>query len=93
MHAIVKRSNLDDEGKDVVTMNNNPLLDTREYKVEFSEGTTEVITANIIANNVLAEVDEKGPRQILLDEIIDHSLDVNAIGKGNTFTEITNGMK
>ena len=93
IHTIVKRCKMDDEGKAVVTMINNQMLDTREYKVEFSDGTTEVITANIIANNVLEKVDEKGQRQILLDEIIDHSLDVNAIGKGNTFTEITNGMK
>ena len=29
MHAVVKRRNLDDEGKDVGTMNNNPQLGTR----------------------------------------------------------------
>ena len=56
MHAIVKRSNMDDEGKDVVTMNNNPLLDTREYKVEFSDGTTEVLTTNIFSENLLTQV-------------------------------------
>ena len=58
MHAIVKRSKLDYEGKDVGNMNNNPLLDTRSYKVEFSDCTTEVISANIIAENPLAQVDE-----------------------------------
>ena len=31
MHSIVKRRELDDEGKAVETINNNPLLDTRSY--------------------------------------------------------------
>ena len=45
MHAIVKRRKLDDEGKTVGNMNNNPLLDTRTYKADFSDGRTEVIIA------------------------------------------------
>ena len=49
MQAIVKMRKLDDEGKAVGSMNNNPLLDTGSYGVEFADGTTEVITANIIA--------------------------------------------
>ena len=40
----------------------------------------EVLTANIISENLLAQVDEEGHRQILLDEIIDHIQDVNDIG-------------
>ena len=33
MHAIVKRCKLDDEGKAVGNMKNNPLLGTRSYEV------------------------------------------------------------
>ena len=33
MHAIVKGRKLDNEGKSIGNMNNNPLLDTREYEV------------------------------------------------------------
>ena len=39
MHAIVKRRKLDDEGKAVEKMNNNPLLDTIAYEVDFYDGT------------------------------------------------------
>ena len=81
IHAIVKRRNLDDEGKSLVNMNNKPLLDTRAYVVDFSDGVTEVLTANVIAENLLAQVDEEGHRQMLLDEIIYHIQDVNYIGK------------
>ena len=59
MHKIVKRLKLNNEGKDVGNMNNNPLIDTRSYKVEFAYGKTEVITANIIVHNLLAQVDEE----------------------------------
>ena len=66
-------------------MNNNPLLDTRSYKVDFSDVRTEVLTANNIAENLLAQVYEEGHRQMLLDEIIYHRQDVNAIGKEDAF--------
>jgi hypothetical protein len=29
----------------------NPILDTREYQVEFPDGSTETYTANVIAEN------------------------------------------
>ena len=79
MHAIVKRRKLDGEGKAVVNMNNNPLLDNRAYEVAFSDGTTEALTANIISKNPLAQVYEEGHRKIVLDQIIYHRQDVNAI--------------
>ena len=80
MHEIVKKHKLDDEGKAVVNINNNPLVCTRAYEVQFSDSMNEVLTANIISENLLAQVDEEGHRQILLDEIIDHIQDVNDIG-------------
>ena len=72
MHAIVNSRKLDDEGKAVGNMNNNPLLDNISYEVDFSDGTNEVISANIIYDNILAQVDEYGHRQIILNEIIYH---------------------
>ena len=59
-HAIIKRRKLDTDGNAVGTSNNNPLLDLQQYKVEFLDGTIEILTANIIAENLLAQVDEEG---------------------------------
>ena len=42
------------------------------YEVEFIDGTTEIMTANVIAQNILSQVDEEGHRQLMMDEIIDH---------------------
>ena len=70
MHAIVQRPKLGNEGKSVGKNNNIPLLDTIAYKIEFDDGTTEFITANIISDNLLEKVNEEGRRQILLYRII-----------------------
>ena len=79
--AKVKGRALDEDGEMIGQSNNNPLLDTRLYEVEYIDGTTERLTANIIAENVLAQVDEDGHRQMLLDEIIDHRKLSSAIPK------------
>lgn len=78
--AKVKKQAVDNEGKPVGVANNNPLLHLPQYEVEYLDGTTEILAANVIAKNLLAQVDEEGHRQLLLDdEIIDHRSDTTAI--------------
>ena len=36
---------------------------------------------NLIAKNILSQVDEEGHRQMMLDEIIDHRSNKNAVKK------------
>ena len=55
--------------------NNNPILDTREYIVEFMDGHEETMAANFIAEHLFSQVDDDGNWQVLLDEIIDHRVD------------------
>ena len=49
MHSLVKRSNIDDDGKSIGKEHSNPLIDTIAYTFEFVDVTTETLTANIIA--------------------------------------------
>jgi hypothetical protein len=58
--ARVKQRAVDVEGRPVGRPSDNPLLDSRQYEVEFLDGETEILTANIIAENLLAQVDEEG---------------------------------
>jgi hypothetical protein len=51
--GVIKRSR-DSDGLPVGTMNPNPVLDSRQYKVEFDDGSVAVYTANIIAENLAA---------------------------------------
>ena len=53
-------------------VNINHIMDTCRYKVEFEDGTIEFLPANILAENILSQVDEDGHKQLLFEEIIDH---------------------
>ena len=48
-HARVKRRAVDDDGKPVGRPNNNPILDSRQYQIEYLDGHIETMTANLIA--------------------------------------------
>ena len=57
-----------------ITNWNGPLLP----KIGYNDGTIEVLTANIIAENLSVQVDEDGHRQLLMDEIIYHRMNTDA---------------
>jgi hypothetical protein len=57
--------------------NQNPLLDTRIYEVEFSDGQVLEYAANV--KILYSQVDEEGHHQVMLDEIVDHKSDKSAM--------------
>ena len=81
LYATVWKRVRDEEGRPVGTAHNNPLLDSRWYEVEFVDGQIQELTANIIAENLIAQVDEEGRRQLMMSEIIDHRILDDAIPK------------
>ena len=70
------------------TENDNPILDTRMYEVEYADGHKASMAANAIAQNMFAQVDEDGNRHVLFDEITDHRSDELAVKQADVF--ITN---
>ena len=80
-HAIVKKRAVDIEGRPIGVPNKNPILDSSMYEVEYLDGTIEILPANLIAENILSQVDQEGHRQMMLDEIIDHRTNKDAIKK------------
>jgi hypothetical protein len=83
----------DAEGRPIGTANENPLLDTREYAVEFRDGHIESLSANLIAKNLYSQLDDEGNRHVLLSDIIDHRRDERAIDKADAFVHRKNGVK
>jgi hypothetical protein len=69
----------------------NPLFDTREYDIEFTDGSIERYHANIIAENMFAQVDDEGYSHVLFDEIIDHEKDNTAIPISEGFERSASG--
>ncbi|HSN67417.1 MAG TPA: reverse transcriptase domain-containing protein, partial [Fusibacter sp.] len=66
--------------------NPNPILDTQVYDVELPDGSIVEYFANIIAENMYAMCDPEGNQYALLEAIIDHKTDGNAIQKADGFT-------
>ena len=81
----------DADGNPIGKRNANPILDTREYEVEFPDGATDVFTANIIAENLYAQVDEEGNSYAILHEITDHKKDGTAVNKDDGFVATKSG--
>ena len=59
--------------------NKNPILDTRAYEVEYIDGTIEILPANIIAENILTQIDTDGHTELTMEEIIDHRVNNNHV--------------
>ena len=81
LHATVRKRVRDEDGLPVGTAHSNPLLDSRKYEVEYVDGHVEELTANLIAENLMAQVDEEGRRQMMLSAITDHRVLKDAIPK------------
>jgi len=77
--ARVRERTRDDDGRMIGEANDNPILDTRSYLVEFPDGDVTEYTANIIAESMIAQCDSNGNDVKLLDEIVDHKSDGNAV--------------
>jgi hypothetical protein len=68
---VIKRAKGKD-GQPLGTRNANPILDTRMYTVQLSDGSHHELSANIIAENLYAQVNEQGHQQLIFREIIRH---------------------
>ena len=82
-----------EDGNPIGIRHVNPILDTREYEVLLSDGSTAEYAANVIAENLYAQCDSEGKQYVLLNEITDHKSDASAIKKGDDFTQSHNGNR
>ena len=78
------------DGNPIGQAHANPLLDSRVYEVEFpdEDGHTEEYAANIITENIYAEVDAEGNQFLIMDEIIGHKADENGITKEEQWIQV-----
>ena len=71
------------QGQPIGKADKNPILDTRVYNVEFSDGENAELGADIIAECMYAECDIEGNKFRLMDHIVDHGKDNNVVCKEN----------
>jgi hypothetical protein len=63
---VVKRSPRGLDSEPIGRAPANPLFDTREYEIEFADGTRDKYQANVIAENMFAQIDSEGNQFLLV---------------------------
>ena len=89
-YAKVTKRLRDADGIPIGTANENPILDSCMYEVEYQDGTKASLAANYIAENLFAQVDQEGNRHVLLDDLIDYRVNGREVELQEAF--ITTGM-
>ena len=92
-YAKVTKRLRDANGIPIGTANDNPMLDTRLYEVEYLDGYTTALTANTIAENLFSQVDEEGNRHVIFDAIIDHRVDGSELQQSDAIFITANGAR
>ena len=76
------------------TYDDNPFLNTIIYEVEFPDGQVKDNAANVIAENMLTQVDSDGFALTMMDGIIDYERDnAVAIPKSDAYIVTRRGRK
>lgn len=92
--AVVKRRVTDEvTGVGVGSSHRNPLFDTREYELQFDDGTTDVYFANAIAENIYSQVDTEGNQHLVIDEIDGHRVDGTELKMSDGYVTSKNGTR
>ena len=66
-------------------------MGSRLYEVEFTDVTAETLAANVIADNILSQIDDEVRRQLVIYEIFDLSYDqTKAVTKENGYIRSSN---
>ena len=90
MARVMKRVK-DNDGNGVGVATANPLTNTALYEVQFPDGHVEELQYNIIAENMMSQVDSEGHHYQLLAEISDHRSNHLALTKKNGFIRSKSG--
>ena len=83
----------DEDGRPIDIASYNPILDTKIDEVEYADRYKTEMTANNIASNLFAQVDQYENRLVLFDDIIDHRKYGSEIKRNDAFIHTSNCNK
>ena len=63
------------------------------YEVEYANSNKSAFSANLIAENIFAEIDEEVNRHLMMDEITDHWFDEASVKIQDSFVITSYGTK
>ena len=88
----VTKRTIGPDGQVTGTYDNNPYLNSIIYDVKFPDGQVKEYAANIIAENMLTQVDSDGMSTTLMEVIVDHERDeANALQHQDKYAQTKNG--
>ena len=53
------------------------------YEVKYLDGKKSILSANLIVENMFAQIDEEGNRHVMMDDITNHWFDEAAVNNQN----------
>lgn len=83
----------DSDGMLIGTENQNPILDTRVYNVDFGDGNYGEYSANLLIENINEQVDEDGHQYQTFKGFVDHRKSDEAVDKADGFYVTKQGTK
>ena len=83
----------DVNGIPISTANNNPILDTCLYEIEYLDSYKASLTANTIAENIFVQIDNEDHCHVLQDNIANHRVDGSKLKDYEVFICSCNGGK
>ena len=90
----VKRRAVDSDGKTTGTYTDNPMLNSIVYEVEFPDGAVKEYAANVIADNMVSQIDSEGFSTTLMHGIVDYRKDEStAIPKSDKWIVSPRGQR
>ena len=72
LKGLVTGRKLDAGGQVCDRANNNPILNTITYLVQFDDGKVTELTANVISAQMYAQCESEGNMYVMLDDLTDH---------------------
>jgi len=94
LHRVkVKRRAIGQDAQPIGNASTNPMTDSRLYEVEYEDGSSEVLAANLLAENILEQVDEWGHKHRMMEEIGGHRKGTDALSQEQAFMTTYNGAK
>ena len=90
----VTRRAVGPDGTVAGTYDDNPYLNSVVYEIEFPDGQVKEYVANVIAENMLTQVDSKGFAVTMMEGIIDYKRDeATAVPKSDKYVETKRGHR
>ena len=89
---VVKRMR-DKDGLPIGTANDNPILDSRVYEVEYPDGHRASLAADVIAENLFSQVDSDGNRLAMFDDVVDFRTNGKQVTMEDGFVLTSTGTK